>query len=309
MRGPEKTHTSMGIALRCACVLASLILLPLPAAAVIIDGVDGTINVTAPPDDPGWDNVGRKSGLGVVYLRNGWVITANHVGIGDVVLDGSVYTHVPGSGVQIQNPDLTFADLLVFAVTPIPALPDLDIRTNTSLPSGEVIMVGRGRNRGAASDSDDPGIWTAPPANPVPAIAGWYWDTTSTKRWGTNEVYAQWLPRPANTESFYTLFDDVGPDHTTHECQAASGDSGGALFAKDGANWELAGIIWAIAGLDGQNANTSALRGNASLVADLSYYAADINTITATPVPEPAVVLQLSAGALVVGLMTRRRGA
>ena len=278
-----------------------------PADAVIIDSGDGTGNTTAPPDDPGWDNVGTKSGLTVVYVRNGWVLTANHVGIGDILLDGGVYAHVPGSGVQLDNGDGTFADLLVYAITPIPTLPDLEIRANPSLPTGEVILVGKGRDRGAASDTDDPGIWT-PPGNPVPAIPGWYWGNSSSLRWGTNEVTGYWTLGAPDTESIYTLFDDTGsPDHTPDECQGANGDSGGALFAKDGADWELAGIIWGIANFSGQNPNVSALRGNATIAADLSFYQDDINAITANPVPEPAVVLQLVAGATITGLMARRR--
>jgi hypothetical protein len=126
-------------------------------------------------------------------------------------------------------------------------------------------------------------------------------------RWGTNEVTDQWFPRAANTESFYTTFDGPGMDHTDYECQAATGDSGGALFAKDGPDWELAGIIWAIAGWPGQNSGTSALEGNVTLVSDLSFYATDINAITATPLPEPSVVLQLAGGALLIGLLKRRR--
>lgn len=307
MRGIVQSRISFRSLAALAISVLFLVSIARPGAAVIIDSGDGTGNTTAPVDDPGWDNVGTKSGLTVVYLRNGWVLTANHVGIGDILLDGGVFTHVPGSGVQLQNPDLTFADLLVFSLTTLPTLPDLDIRTNTSLPTDEVIMVGKGKDRGAASDSDDPGIWTAPPANPTPAIPGWYWAVPSTLRWGTNEVTGEWLPRPANTESFYTTFDGNGPDHTSHECQAATGDSGGALFAKDGTNWELAGIIWAIAGFNGQISGNSALEGNATLVADLSFYATDINAITATPLPEPGTMLQLAAGALFVGLMQRRR--
>lgn len=291
------------------CAIAALIQFGFaPAAsAVIIDSGDGTGNTTAPPDDPGWDNLGSKSGLGVVYLRNGWVITANHVGIGDILLDGDLYTHVPGSGIQLDNGDGTYADLLLFSVTPVPTLPELVVRTNTNLPTGEVIMAGRGRNRGAATDTDEPGVWSSPPAAPTPAIPGWYWQLSSTLRWGTNEVTDYWTPRPANTETFYTLFDGNGADHTTHECQAANGDSGGALFALDGGNWELAGIIWAIAGYTGQVGNLTALEGNATLVADLSFYADDINAITATPIPEPGVILQLSMGALMTALIKRRR--
>lgn len=297
------TSRVFALALCALCATA----IPAPADAVIIDSGDGTGNTTAPPDDPGWDNVGTKSGLTVVYLRNGWVITANHVGIGDILLDGGVYAHVPGSGVQLDNGDGTFADLLVYAITPIPTLPDLEIRANPSLPTGEVILVGKGRDRGAASDTDDPGIWT-PPGNPVPAIPGFYWGNTSSLRWGTNEVTGYWTLGDPDTESIYTLFDDTGSlDHTPDECQGANGDSGGALFAKDGLDWELAGIIWGIANFGGQNPNVSALRGNATIAADLSFYQVDIDAITATPVPEPAVVLQLVAGAAITGLMAQRR--
>ena len=41
---------------------------------------DGTGNVTAPPDDPGWDHLGTKGGTTVVYVGNRWVLTAHHVG-------------------------------------------------------------------------------------------------------------------------------------------------------------------------------------------------------------------------------------
>jgi hypothetical protein len=291
-------------------LLSLSFLLCLPAQAVIIDSGDGTGNTAAPPVDPGFANVGRSSGLSVVYLRNGWILTAAHVGIGDVVLDGTLYTAVPGSDIQLDDGGGTLADLVVFAITPIPPLPDLEIRANTSLPTGEVIMVGKGLKRGAATDSDDPGVWTAPPANPSPAIEGWYWGGSGVVRWGTNTVAGFWTFSPVGTESFYTIFDGVGaPDHTSDECQAASGDSGGALFAKDGPDWELAGTLWAIAGFAGQNSATSALRGNATLAADLSFYRDDINAITAVPVPvpEPAMALQLLTGSAFVAWASRRR--
>ncbi len=279
-----------------------------PSHSVIIDSGDGTGNTTAPADDPGWTNVGNVNGLGGVYLRNGWVLTANHVGAGDISLDGMVYTLVPGSSTQLDNGDGTYADLFVFVVTPIPTLPDLGIRSNTNLPTGEVIMVGDGRNRGAASDSDDPGIWTSPPNPPLTAIEGWYWGGGRTMRWGTNTVEDFWTLSDPGTESFYTVFEDFGdPNHTDHECEAAEGDSGGALFAKQGANWELAGIIWAIAGFEGQIAGTSALRDNVTLSADLSFYRDDIMALTATPVPEPSVILQLGTGAGLLVCMKRRR--
>lgn len=291
-----------------ACAMALLFLHQVPAAAVIIDSGDGTGNTTAPPDDPGWENVGSSSGFPVVYLRNGWILTAAHVGIGDVLLDSLVYTAVPGSDIQLDNGDGTFADLVLFSITPLPTVPDLTVRTNTSLPSGDIMLVGKGRDRGTASDTDDPGIWTPPPSNPTPAIEGWYWSSTSSSmRWGTNTVAGAWTLGAPDTKSFYTLFDDpASVNHTAHESQAANGDSGGAVFAQDGLDWELAGIMWAIATFSGQNPNTSALRGNVTVIADLSFYATDINAITAT-VPEPALLLQLLAGAGAIAALNQRR--
>jgi hypothetical protein len=306
----SRTHApAFGQAVATLLFSLSSLLVSLPAAAVIIDSGDGTGNTSAPPDDPGWDNVGVLGGATVVYLRNGWVLTAAHVGLGDVSLGGTVYAAVPDSDTQIADGLGTLADLVVFAITPIPPLPDLEIRANTALPPGEVIMLGHGRNRGAASDSDDSGIWTPPPDHPSPPVEGWYRTASKTQRWGTNKVEDYWDFSPIDTESFYTLFEGVGePGHTPHECQAANGDSGGALFAKDGGNWELAGLMWAIAPFQGQNPNTSALRGNATLAADLSFYRDEIVSLTATPVPEPALVLQLITGAGFLAVVNRSRG-
>lgn len=296
------------VALWCASVFALLpLLIALPAKAVIIDSGDGTGNTTPPLDDPGFANVGVRGSLSGVYLRNGWVLTAQHVGLGDIWIDGFVYSAIPGSDTQLEDSEGVLADLVVYAITPIPPLPDIEIRANTNLPNGEVILIGHGKNRGAESDSDDPGIWPQP--GPQPPIPGWYWDTGSALRWGTNTVFDYWTVGDPPTRSFYTVFDEpTEPEHTSDECQSANGDSGGALFAKKGNAWELAGIIWASGVYIDQISNTSALRGNASIAADLSQYRDDIVAITATPIPEPSVVLQLCTGAALLAGMTHRRG-
>src|SRR5262245_47014048 len=81
------------------------------ASGVIIDSGDGTGNTDAPEaadcllqtcSDPGWINVGfRTNGLTGVYLGGKFVLTANHVGPGDIVLDGQTYVYVPGTAVQL----------------------------------------------------------------------------------------------------------------------------------------------------------------------------------------------------------------
>jgi len=65
--------------------------------------------------------------------------------------------------------------------------------------------------------------------------------------------------------------------------------------------------MWALAPFEGQNFSTSALRGNATLAADLSFYRDDIVSLTATPVPEPALALQLITGAGFLACMNRSR--
>ena len=55
---------------------------------MIIASGDGTGNTTAPADDPGFAHVGNRGGLTGVYLGRRWVLTANHVGEGDIELLG-----------------------------------------------------------------------------------------------------------------------------------------------------------------------------------------------------------------------------
>ena len=86
-------------------------------------------------------------------------------------------------------------------------------------------------------------------------------------RWGTNVVTG--TSTVLDTEAFYTSFTETGG--TTHEAQAANGDSGGAVFIKDGSLWELAGVMFAVGEYLGQPAET-ALYGNLTYAADLASY-------------------------------------
>ena len=122
---PPETFTgtsAMWSPLRNAAILGGFVfacLFQTPAAkAVLIAGPDGSINTTAPSPDPGFDNVGIVNGLTGVYVRNGWVLTANHVGIGDLILGGpggTSYEAVPGSAVRFDTPGFDQdADLIAF---------------------------------------------------------------------------------------------------------------------------------------------------------------------------------------------------
>ena len=159
-----------------ALLLAALSLwLPLgDAQAVIIETGDGTGNVTAPPDDPGWANLATRNDLTAVYLGRRWILTANHVGAGNVVLEGQTYFPVPGSAIQFENPDTSQADLMVFKVFGNPGLPRLEIPSSPPVVGDSLIAVGNGLNRGAATTFME--------------LGGYEWGVGDAVRWGTNIV-------------------------------------------------------------------------------------------------------------------------
>jgi len=234
-----------------------------PGHAVIIATGDGSGNTTAPTDDPGWDNVGtRTTGLTVVYLGNGWVLTANHVGAGDVVLAGQTYTEISGSEHQLVNSDSTLADLVVFQINGRPSLPLLPIASAPPTTSDVATEIGHGVDRGAATS------WMG--------INGFLWGNNNNMRWGTAPVSQVNITVSLNgivTHSFATVFTDVGG--SAFPGQAAAGDSGGAAFVKVNGNWMLSGVMFASDEFNGQPASTS-LFGNHTYAADLSVYRSQI---------------------------------
>jgi len=234
---------------------------PDAAQAVIIETGDGTGNVTAPPDDPGWANLGTRSNLTVVYLGRRWVLTADHVGAGDVVFEGQTYSPVPGSAIQFENPDTSQADLMVFKVFGNPGLPRLSLPSAPPVVGDSLIAIGNGLNRGSATTFMEMG--------------GYNWGIGDAVRWGTNIVseIELWVD---STYSFAATFTDpLDPSATADESAGANGDSGGGVFIKSGGNWYLAGTIFSISQYDGQPSTTS-IYGNELYAVDLSFYRDDI---------------------------------
>ena len=264
------------------------------ASGVVIDSNDGTGNVTAPSPDPGWDYVGFRGGLTAVYLGDGWVLTANHVGAGDLTLGGSVYPYLPGTAVRLENPDQSLADLLVFAIDPYPVMPSLPLVTSAPALGAELILIGNGRNRGSSTSWDPNG----PP--PPGAILGYEWASGKSMRWGKNQV-EDYEPSPVLGSFSFSSFFDSGV--SVDEAQSANGDSGGAAFVMEGSQWKLAGIIYAIGTYVDQPAATS-LYGQITYSADLSVYREQILEIIA--LPEPTVGLPAGTMLLLV-LYARRR--
>ena len=267
-----------------------------PAYAVILSLGEGIGNanlsvVTATR------HVGALNGASGTHIGNGWILTANHIGPGDITLDGTAYHFLPGSDLRLETSPGVYADLLMFRVYPAPELPSIPIRTEPPTIGDPVLMVGNGRDRGAAITFDPYGPDIDPPAQ-----NGWDWAPTKSVRWGLNTVeYINALPI-LGTTVFMTDFDEVDP--ILYESQAANGDSGGGVFTYDPLkSVELAGIIISVSLEFGQDP-TSTIFTNETIIASLDVYADQIeqNIINA---PEPAGGLVMGLGAL--ALMARVR--
>ncbi len=242
------------------------LLLSVPAAALVLESGDGQGNTTAPADDPGWAYVGRVAGPSGIYLGNGWMLTANHVTVSDPEIEGVVYPVVPGTTVQLHNPDSSLADLKVFRIDPSPNLPLLPIRTTTPPNNTNLTFIGVGRARGAATS------WMG--------VSGYFWSLFGGKRWGTNKVTG--TGTASGTFAFSASFTQIpGGGSTTYEAMGADGDSGGATFVKNTSTnqWELAGVMIAISTFVGQPVETS-LFGDATWSADLSQYRGQLIDLT-----------------------------
>ena len=290
-----------------------------PVRGVVIDQVNaGSANMTAPADDPGWNNVGAIWIGAGVYLGYGWVLTANHIGSGaGITLGGVTYTMAPGTGHQLTNAGAsgksTFTDLYMFQLQgALPNLPAIRIASSAPANGDTVTMIGRGSiqdanrtfwNVDTSAGPVGPWVWTETTAASA-NYAGYKTIGGGTMRWGTNVIDDNdWV---LDGYDFFALGTTFDPGVSNNEAQVVVGDSGGAVFVKQAGEWSLAGIIIATGVFPDQpGVAGTAVYYNASYFADLSYYRPQIMALA---VPEPAAMTQLlAAGGIGVGVCWFRR--
>ena len=243
--------------------LALIVLSANVAVGLVIEHEEGALNSEVPVDDPGWDNVGVCNGWTAVYLGRGWVLTAAHVGVSNVNLEGTMYVADMNSRERVFNPDQTAADLILFRIDPEPDLPSLKISAESPPIGSPIVMIGSGLGRGEKTAGR--------------GRVGFSWQAPSLKRWGTSTVHEYLHDQSVgNTDSFATRFSIA---KTAHEAHAAHGDSGGASFAHLEGQWQLVGIILAVDSHFGQPARSAAY-GNRTFIADLARYRQFIHSIT-----------------------------
>jgi hypothetical protein len=270
--------------LRSPLALAALLLAcsgPAFGLVTLADGGSG--NTTPPPDDPGFANVGvTGNGLTAVYLGNGWVLTARHVGAQGVTLAGSFYPFQAGSWTVIEHAPGVPADLALERIVGTPPLPSLLIAASPISVGEDLTMIGNGWARQPTVTCWDEAWSEVSCGAPPPEYRGYkrLVGAPPGPRWGRNLVHMTGIDVPINgtiTRSFEASFDLPG---LPEEAQAVVGDSGGGAFVKRGAQWQLAGILFAIDVFDGQPAYT-AVFGDHTYAVDLTHYREQIVSIVA----------------------------
>lgn len=253
-------------------------LLAIPIRAIETNETTGAYDTTAPTstDIPdwntgwgadsvtGWNYVGEVNGASGVYIGNGWVLTAGHVGFGNFTLGGVTYTAVANSSQSISNSKGT-ADLLLFQIASPPELPSLTLSTGlpvafSSKQTGSLVaMLGFGGGYGLTW-----GLDTATEINELITPGGYTYVSTD----------------------FFTDNGQVvrGSSSITNNATLVDGDSGGGNFTYNATTrkWELTGIN-EVTGSYSDYSGNYAGNGTFSGMVQLNIYATQINAIVNTP--------------------------
>jgi hypothetical protein len=301
-----------------ALLLGCMALFVPHARAVIIEGGDGTSNLTD-PGDIGWSYVGSVNGASGIYLGNYggsyWALTAAHVGAGNLTIGSNTYTYVANSAVQVRNGDNSTADLTLFQIqVPVdPGLTTLTLATAAPPANAVVTMIGNGVHETgtpsywAVTDSSGTLSWTSTSQGSANLVSYAY--GSGGKRWGETRYIetSSYNIGTGATTALVTIFQPFA-----NYAQAGPQDSGGALFYSNGGTLELAGVLGAVGALDHQPGSTAATGLiNSTIYGDVTY-AGDISTYRSfilSAIPEPGTTtawIGTLAACAVVALRRRR---
>jgi hypothetical protein len=188
----------------------------------------------------------------------------------------SAYTDLQLVRLNADLPGITGATLPAFSAS---GLQDSIVGTAAS----NVTIIGNGSTRidPQTTLSGQPGNWTA---------------SDRTKRWGTNQIANEnslFSESDSNLRGTINIGTTENPRHivsmvtqynvgVANEAQAVAGDSGSAVFRKNGTQWELVGIVNTVLNLYEGQSTAGAFNGNYTSFADLSYYRTGIQNIMNT---------------------------
>ena len=243
------------------------VLLSFTATSFAIVDANSTTNTSDPGGGVPWANVGSVNGGSGTYLGNGWVLTAAHVGAGPIAFDSGTF-QPDGRVIRLSNPDTSLADMLLYHLVLTPGLTGSMVSSSTPAIGSLVDLVGYGRIRGSAEQSF---------STEYGPKSGFYWSPNGTKSYGRNLIQTGVTTRTIlGVGSFRGFILDFTPP----DAQVATGDSGGAVFYKNSATWELAGMIEALASF--VYPLPASVYGDESWIMDLPTYKSQIDALVSS---------------------------
>jgi len=214
------------------CCAGLLLLLAQPARCVLFYSTgDPAFNTNAPTrslTNSGWQYQGAWVGFSGTVISSNCFLTAKHFG-GAI---GAAFTFQGTDYLTTASYDDPASDLRILRVAgQFPISAQLYAKRNER--GKNFVVIGRGTPRGNEVRLNN-------------KLKGWLWGPgDGIQRWGVNRVRAILDGGPALGELLYANF--VAGGGRNH-ADLSAGDSGGAVFIKDGKLCKLAGINYAVDG-------------------------------------------------------------
>jgi len=220
-------HSSFVISL---CLLFLLTTRLASDAVLFYSTADPSYNTNSPSGtltNSGWQFQGAWVGFSGTVISSNCFITAKHVG-GTV---GEAFVFRGVSYPTTASFDATNADLTIWRVSgQFPTNAPLYTKNNEW--GKPLVVIGRGGQRGA-------------PVLVNNRLRGWQWGTwDSVQRWGQNHVSGIVDGGAGFGQLLQGSFNPGGHN----EADLSGGDSGGAVYIKDGKSYKLAGINYSVTG-------------------------------------------------------------
>jgi hypothetical protein len=227
----------------------------------------------------GWDYVGNINRGSGVYLGNGWVLTAQHVGFGNFNLGGFTYNYAGynySTFTTTVGTNSYYADLNLFRIETISTTGKALNMPALTLASSAPVFFGNTTRANQLSQSQAVMIGYGGPSG----VGNKSWGIDHVT--GINQAVSVLTYTSADFSTAYGAMTNSRNVSVTNSAQLVPGDSGGGDFMNVSGSWQLAGVNEAVDG-----------NGNSYMV-EVAYYDAQIQAVMAA-VPESG------SGVLVLG--------